>query len=101
MEAWWYTTPLASQHIRQQVGGFFFDVGLLGPCKKCMPRTPRTLQSMPRTPRTLQSMPRTLQSMPRTLQSMPRMAEDVAKHAEDGRGRCQACLRVAKQAYTS
>ena len=91
MEAWWYTTPLASQHIRQQVGGFFFDVGLLGPCKKCMPRTPRTLQSMPRT----------LQSMPRTLQSMPRMAEDVAKHAEDGRGRCQACLRVAKQAYTS
>ena len=26
MEAWWYTTPLASQLIRQQVGGFFFDV---------------------------------------------------------------------------
>ena len=32
---WWYTTPLASQLIRQQVGegGVFFDVGLLGPCK--------------------------------------------------------------------
>ena len=34
MEAWWYTTPLASQLIRQQVGGYFFDVGLLGPCEK-------------------------------------------------------------------
>ena len=52
-----------SFNIRQQVGGFFFDVGLLGPCGK--------------------------------------HAEDVAKHAEDGRGRCQACLGVAKQAYTS
>ena len=50
---WWYTTLLASQLIRQQVGGFLFDVGLLGPCR----------------------------SMPRTLQSVPRMAEDVAKHA--------------------
>ena len=35
---WWYTTPLASQLIRQQVGGFLFDMGLLGPCKS-MPRT--------------------------------------------------------------
>ena len=26
--------PLASQLIRQQVGGFIFDVGLLGPCEK-------------------------------------------------------------------
>ena len=25
---WWYTSPLASQLIRQQVGGFSFDVGL-------------------------------------------------------------------------
>ena len=33
METWWYITPLASQLIRQQVGGFFFDVGLLRPCK--------------------------------------------------------------------
>ena len=33
-EAWWYTTPLASQLIRKQVGGFIFDVGLLGPCGK-------------------------------------------------------------------
>ena len=32
MEAWWYTTPLASQLIRQQVGGFLLDVGLLGHC---------------------------------------------------------------------
>ena len=62
MEAWWYTTPLASQLIRQQVWGFLFDVGLLEPCK---------------------SMPRTLQSMPRTLQSMPRSAEDVAKHVQE------------------
>ena len=37
MEAWWYTTPLASQLIRQQVGGYFFDVGLLGPCEKVWP----------------------------------------------------------------
>ena len=27
--------------------------------------------------------------------------EDVAKYAEDGRKCCQACLGVAKQAYTS
>ena len=33
--------------------------------------------------------------------SMPRLAKDLAKHAEIGRGRCQACLGVAKQAYTS
>ena len=33
-ETWWYTTPLASQLIKQQVSGFFFDVELLGPCKK-------------------------------------------------------------------
>ena len=63
MEVWWYTTPLASQLIRQQVGGFIFDVGLLGPCR-----------SMPRSAEDFASMPRTLQSMPRT-------AEDVAKHA--------------------
>ena len=33
-DTWWYTTPLTSQLIRQQVGGFLFDVRLLGPCKK-------------------------------------------------------------------
>ena len=62
IETWWYTTPLASQLIRQQVGGGggFFDVGLLGPCKKHA---------------------KDVASMPRTLQSMPRAAEDVAKHA--------------------
>ena len=38
LEAWWYTTPLTSQLIRQQLGGFLFNVGLLGPCKS-MPRS--------------------------------------------------------------
>ena len=52
------------------MGGFFFDVGLLGPCK-----------SMPRSAKDVASMPRTLQSMPKTLQSKPRSAEDVAKYA--------------------
>ena len=72
-ETWWYTTPFASQLIRQKVEGFSFDVGCLGRYKACLGR-----------PRTLSSMPRTLQSMPRTLQGMPRTAEDVAsmpKHA--------------------
>ena len=41
-ETWWYTTPLASQLIRQQVEGFLFDVGLLGPCKS-MPRSAKDL----------------------------------------------------------
>ena len=66
IEAWWYTTLLALQLIRQQVREFLFDVGRLGPCR-----------------------------------SMPRSAKDLAKHAEVGRGRCQACQGVAKQAYTS
>ena len=35
---WWYTTPLTSQLIRQQVRGFLFDMGLLRPCKS-MPRS--------------------------------------------------------------
>ena len=73
MEAWWYTTPLASQLIRQQVRGFLFDVGLLGPCK----------------------------SMSRWTKDLAKHAKDIAKHAEVSRGRCQACLGVAKQAYTS
>ena len=45
------------------MGGFLFDVELLGPCK-----------SMPRSAKDVASMPRTLQSMPRT-------AEDIAKYA--------------------
>ena len=73
MEAWWYATLLASQLIRQQVGGFLFDVGLLGPCR----------------------------SMPRSAKDLAKHAKDIAKHAEVGRERCQACLGVAKQAYTS
>ena len=62
-ETWWYATPLTSQLIRQQVGGFLFDVGLLGPCKSML-RSAKDVASMPR-----------------TLQSMPRSVEDVAKHA--------------------
>ena len=55
-ETWWYTTPLASRLIRQQVrGGFLFDVGLLGPCR----------------------------SMPRSAKDLAKHAKDVAKHAED------------------
>ena len=72
-ETRWYATPLTSQLIRQQVEEFFFDMGLLGPYKNaCQGRRGRC-----------------------------KHAQDVAKHAEDGRERCQACLRVAKQAYTS
>ena len=73
IEAWWYTTPLTSQFIRQQVGGFLFDVGLLGPCR----------------------------SMPRSAKDLAKHANDLAKHAKVSRGRCQACLGVVKQAYTS
>ena len=54
-------------------GGVLFDVGLLGPCR----------------------------SMPRSAKDLAKHAENVAKHAEVRRGRCQACLGVAKQAYTS
>ena len=48
IEAWWYTTPLASQLIRKQVGGFIFDVGLLGPCGKHAEEA-EDVASMPRT----------------------------------------------------
>ena len=48
LEAWWYTTPLASQLIRKQVGGFIFDVGLLGPCGKHAEEA-EDVASMPRT----------------------------------------------------
>ena len=54
-------------------GGFLFDVGLLIPCR----------------------------SMPKSAKDLAKHAEDVAKHAEVGRGHYQACLGVAKQAYTS
>ena len=53
IEVWWYTTPLTSQLIRQQVGGFLFDVGLLGPCR----------------------------SMPRSAKDLAKQAKDLAKHA--------------------
>ena len=56
MEVWWYTILLASQLIRQQVGGFLFDVGRLERCK----------------------------SMPRSAKDIAKHAEDVAKHAEVG-----------------
>ena len=45
---WWYTTPLASQLLRKQVGGFIFDVGLLGPCGKHAEEA-EDVASMPRT----------------------------------------------------
>ena len=64
LEAWWYTTPLASQLIRQQVGGGggFFDVGLLGTCKNaCRGRRGRCKACRGR-PRTLPSMPRSYQA---------------------------------------
>ena len=73
MDVWWYTILLASQLIRQQVGGFLFDVGRLERCK----------------------------SMPRSAKDIAKHAEDVAKHAEVGRGHCQACLECCKHAYTS
>ena len=73
IEAWWYTTPLASQLIRKQVGGFIFDVGFLGPCGKHAEEA------------------EDVASMPRTL---PRHAQDVAKHAKEAED-------VAKHAYTS
>ena len=57
MEAWQYTTPLASQLIRQQVRGVFLRCGTPRTLQKCMPRTPRTL---PSTPRRLQSSKRQL-----------------------------------------
>ena len=74
MEAWWYTTPLASQLIRQQVGGFFFDVRLLGPCENaCQGRCQACLGHY----------------------------KACLKRCKACRERCQACLGVAKQAYTS
>ena len=77
---WWYTTPLTSQLIRQQVEGFLFDVGLLGPCR---------------------SMPRSAKDLAKHAKDLAKHAEDLAKHVEVRRGRCQACLGVTKQTYTS
>ena len=54
-ETWRYTTPFASQLIRQQVGEFLFDVRLLRPCR----------------------------SMPRSAKDLAKHAKDLAKHAED------------------
>ena len=76
MEAWWYTTPLTSQFIRQQVRGFFFDVGLLGPCEKaCRGRRGRCQACLERCKKCLgrceacREWPRTLPSMPRSCQA--------------------------------
>ena len=65
-KTWWYTTPLASQLIRQQVGGG-------GVSLRC--GTPRTLQKHAEVGQGR------CKSMPRNLQSMPRSAKNVAKHA--------------------
>ena len=69
LEAWWYTTSLALQLIRQQLGGFFSDVGLLGPCEKacrgCLGRCKACLgrcEACRGRPRTLPSMPRSCQA---------------------------------------
>ena len=64
-KAWWYTTLLASQLIRQQVRGLFFDVGLLWPCKKHA----KDAEDVASMPRTLPSIPRTLSSMPMSCQA--------------------------------
>ena len=56
-------------------GGYFFDVGLLGPCGKHAEEAEdvasmhRTLQSMPRTLRSMPRRPRTLPNMPRSCQA--------------------------------
>ena len=87
MEAWWYTTPLASQLIRQQVGGVFFDVGLLGPSEKaCRGGRWRCQACLGR-----------CKACPGRCKTCP----GRCKTCRGGRGRCQACLGVAKQAYTS
>ena len=70
-KTWWYTTPLTSQLIRQQVGGFLFDVRLLRPCG-----------SMPRSAKDLTKHAKDLAKYAEDLaKSMPRSAEDIAKHA--------------------
>ena len=69
IEARWYTTPFASQLIRQQVGGFFFDVGLLGPCEyACRGRRGRCKACLGRC-EACRGRPRTLPSMPRSCQA--------------------------------
>ena len=70
-ETWWYTTPLASQLIRQQVGDVFFNVGLLGPCKyACRRRLGRCKACLGRC-KACRGRPRTLPSMPRSCQASP------------------------------
>ena len=51
---------MALQLIRQQVGGFLFDVGLLGLCR---------------------SMPRSAKDLPKHAKNVAKHAKDVAKHA--------------------
>ena len=76
LEAQWYTIPLTSQFIKQQVGGFLFDVRLLEPCKS-MPRSARDVakhaQDVAKTClgrcKACRGQPKTLPSMPWTLQA--------------------------------
>ena len=63
MEVWWYTIPLTSQLIRQQVGEF----SSMWNFKDLAKMHAEDVENVA--------------SMPRTLQSMPRTAENVAKHA--------------------
>ena len=82
MEAWWYTTPLASQLIRQQVGRFFFNVGLLGPCEKaCRGRQGRCQACLERC-KTCLGRCEACRGRPRTLPSMPRSCQ-VSLHILD------------------
>ena len=69
------------------MGGFHFDVGLLGPCGS-MPRSAKDLAKY-------------AEDIAKHVQDIAKHVQDVAKHAEVGPGRCQACLGVAKQVYTS
>ena len=46
-------------------------------------------------------MPKSAKDLAKHAKDVAKHAEDIAKHAEVGQGRCQACLGVAKQAYTS
>ena len=72
------------------MGGFIFDVGLLGPCGKHaeeaedLASMPRTLQSMPRTLRSMPRKPRMLPSMPRSCQASLHILGSYIKRVPQG-----------------
>ena len=75
-----YSLGFTAYKVASGGGGVLFDVGLLEPCR---------------------IMPRSAKDLAKHAKELAKHAEDVAKHAEVSRGRCQACLGVVKQAYTS